>query len=154
MLAVIFAALTAANFAGSAQAQSIKEGKWAMTMVTKMAGMDEEMAGAMADMSEEEKAMMQQMMGGMGVSMGPEGMTSTITRCLTNAEPVPEEDPGCKSAHSVKGNTVHFTSTCPDSQAKGEITYHNDSMNGVIHSQSAEGEATIQISGKYVGPCE
>jgi len=160
ILVVGLAAAVVAGFAGIANAQNIKEGKWTMTMVTQMAGMEEEMA----DMTEEDKAMMGQMMGAMGSKMGMDmkmgfgagGMTTTVTQCMTKDDPVPEskQNKACKSTHSTKGNTVSFTTSCPDGDSTGKITYQNDSMKGIINSHSAGGDATIEISGKYVGPCD
>ena len=143
-------------FAIGARAQGIKEGKWTMTMVTKAPGMDKhaaEMEESMKNMSDDEKAMMQQMMGGMGVHMNAEGIRTTLTKCLTNDNPVPQQDDSCTSTHTIDGSTVKFETTCADSHSTGEITYQNESMNGTIMSQSADGEATIEISGQYIGPC-
>ena len=52
-------------FMTAARAEGFKEGKWAMTMVTKMENMPPEMAAAMKQMQNmppEEQAMMQQQM--------------------------------------------------------------------------------------------
>jgi hypothetical protein len=154
-------------FAAGANAQQFKEGKWTITMVTKMDGMEEEMAEAMAamdDMSAEEKAMMQQMMGSMNMQMDVAGgaMTATVTQCMTQQEPVPalegQEDKDCETEHSVTGSTVKFNVVCPDSAATGEMTYTENTMSGKISSQQMmDGqmtEATITMDGQYVGPCD
>ncbi|HLF18198.1 MAG TPA: DUF3617 family protein [Candidatus Omnitrophota bacterium] len=158
--AVGVVSLSILNFSGSASAE-VKEGQWTMTIVTKMAGMDEEMAAAMEGMSEDEKAMMQQMMGGMNISAGPggAGISTTIKQCITNDNPVPEasDEEGCTSTHSMDGNTVHFETVCPESTSTGEVTYQEDSMQGLISSKQTEDgeemEVSIEISGEYVGPC-
>ena len=150
------------SLTGASNADGIKEGKWSMTITTKVAGMESHMAEmqeAMANMSDDEKAMMQKMMGGQMPGMGAEGMTTTTTQCITNDDPVPQssQDEGCTSTHEQNGNTVHFETTCPESTSTGDVTYNEDSMSGTIQSHStADGEAqdvTIEISGEYVGPC-
>lgn len=151
--------------AGGANAGGMKEGKWSMTTVIKMDGTDNEMTKAqkeMENMSPEDKAMMESMMGGMGMKMGVQGggMSTTITKCLTNDNPVPETEnqKNCKETHSVRGNTVHFETTCTNSHSTGEVTYKNDTMKGLIKStqieKGKETTSTIDISGQYVGPCD
>jgi len=146
-----------------AAAQAIKEGNWKMTMVTKMDGADDEMADAMKEMeslSPAEKAMMQQMMGGMNINTdsGAPGITTSISKCVTNNDPIPEvtTEEDCVSTHTTAGNTVHFDIQCPDSNSSGEVMYMNESMHGSITTvQIADGQqATIDISGEYTGPCE
>ena len=146
------------------RAQGIKEGKWSMTMVTKMEGMEQDSAAAMKEMenmSPEDKAMMQQMMGNMNIKMNGNsaGITTTITKCVSNQNPVPDmnNSEGCKETHSMDGNTVSFEVVCKESTSTGQVTYKDDSMEGVVKShQMVDGKetnATIEISGKYVGPC-
>jgi hypothetical protein len=65
-----------------------------------------------------------------------------------------DADKDCQSTHSLKGSTVKFEVTCPDSHSTGEIIYKDEAMNGIITSQSDEGDVTIEISGEYQGPCE
>jgi len=157
VLAVGMAAVAVIGVTGTVWTEGIREGKWTMTMVTHIPGMEEEMASAMEGMSDEDKAMMQQMMGSrMSVGTNGAGMTTTITECITNDNPVPhrDEEKDCPSTHSINGNTVNFTTTCPDSKSTGTITYQTDTMNGTIQSESAEGRVTIDISGEYVGPCQ
>jgi hypothetical protein len=141
-------------------AQTIKEGKWSMTIVTKVAGMAEEMSEAMKEMekmSPEEKAMMQQMMGGMNIAAGEDGqgLSMTMTQCVSADNPVPDMNPDkdCTETHSVNGSTVTFEVTCPDSHSTGEVTYNDETMQGTIASQSKEGDVTMEISGAYEGPC-
>ena len=156
-VSIISAVLISAT---GARAEGIKEGKWTMTITTKMEGMESqaaEMDAAMANMSEDEKAMMQQMMPGMKMNTGGNGMgmTTTTTQCVTNDKPVPQStEEGCAETHSMDGNTVKFETTCPESKSTGEVTYNGDSMEGTIKSQSAEGAVTIDIAGQYVGPCD
>ena len=163
-LAMTVVSVGAVVFVTGLQAQSVHEGKWSMTMVTKMEGMDQESNEAMAEMqnmSPEEKAMMQQMMGGMHMQMNSDspGITTTITKCLSDQDPVPgtNEDEDCQETHSANGNTVNFEEVCSDSHSTGQVTYNGDSMSGTITSQqTADGQetnSTIEISGQYLGPC-
>ena len=151
--------------ANKASAGGFKEGKWSMTTVIRMAGMDQQAAEAMKameNMAPEEKAMMQSMMGGMkigGAPGGGAGMSATRTQCLTNDNPVPKasNEDNCKETHAVKGNTINFETVCNTSHSSGQVTYKNDSMKGTISSTQTENgretNATIDISGEYVGPC-
>jgi len=106
--------------------------------------------------------MMEQMMGGMGMNMGGPGggMTVNTSQCITNDNPVPEgkdNDKNCKNTHTMKGHTVNFEVVCPKSRTTGEVTYKNESMKGTIHStvkeRGQEQVMTMDISGKYEGPC-
>ncbi len=168
MKGIIFTAVVFLGvlFSAGADAAAIKDGQWSMTMVMGMEGMDDQMAEAqkeMENMSPEDRAMMEQMMGGMGMKMGGPGggmgMTMTSTQCITNDNPVPknEEDEDCEDTHSFSGNTLNFESVCKNSRSTGQITYKNTSMKGTIESvktvKGKEEKATINISGKYVGPC-
>jgi hypothetical protein len=140
--------------AAPAFAQAIHEGEWTMTVTTKVAGMEEEMAAAMDGMSEEEKAMMAQMMGGM-MNMADGGLTTTHTQCITNDDPVPvaNDDEDCTITHQKSGNTVTFSSVCPSGSSNGSVSYDGDSMEGTINAEADGEQVTIEISGTYVGPC-
>ncbi len=150
--------------ASQSRADGIKEGQWSMTMTVKMDGaLSQEMADAqkeMDKMSPEEKAMMQQMMGKMGMQMGGNGMTINTKQCITNQNPVPKQDDqeDCSETHSIIGNTVKFDMTCKDSRSSGEVSYDNDSMKGSIkslqHQNGQDVNATIDIKGQFEGPCK
>ncbi len=148
-----------------ATADGIKEGKWSMTMVTKMEGISPEAADAMKQMGNmppEAVAMMKKMNVQVGAGPGG-GISTTVTQCITNQNPVPKskrtED--CQETHDKSGNTVNFHMTCnkQDFQmdSTGHVTYSGDSMEGQIKShQVAQGrnmDATIDINGQYLGPC-
>ena len=165
-LAVVVVSVGALVFVANLRAQSIQEGKWSMTTTIRMEGMDDEAAQAMAEMENmtpEEKAMMESMMGGMkfgGAPGGGAGMTITNTQCVTNDNPVPEgeDEEDCQKTHTTNGNAVHFEVVCDDSHSTGDITYEDDTMTGTIQSTTTESgteeTVTIDISGQYVGPCE
>ncbi len=152
-------------FAGAAGAEGIREGEWKMTVVSKMEGMEKEMAEAkrqLESLPPEQRAMMDQMMGRMDVSfdVGEEGVTTTVTQCISQTDPVPEIEgarPECDVTHSVAGGTVSFEAVCPEGSSSGQLTYEEDSMTGTVTSrQEADGRVTrvtMDISGEYVGPC-
>ena len=162
---VLGASIAMAVFAYTARAaQGIKEGQWSMTMVIQADGMGDEAAKAMKEMekmSPEDRATMQQMMGGMNIGVRGQGMGMTMksSQCITNDNPVPKRDEqkDCQETHSINGNTVQFDVVCPDSRSSGQVTYKNDSMKGTIKTaQTERGQATnvtIDISGQYEGPC-
>ena len=153
-------------FAVESRAQGVKEGKWAMTMTTKMEGMAQESAEAMKEMENmtpEEAAMMKQMMGKMNMNLqmsgNGQGMTTSVTQCISGQNPVPDVNKlkDCKETHSIDGNTVNFSVICSDSNSTGQVTYQDDSMEGTVQSHQVvdgkEVNATVEIRGKYVGPC-
>jgi len=96
----------------------------------------------------------------------------TTTQCLDKGDYIMKEPPNptmpsgmknpCKVTKSeVKGDTVIWDMVC-EGQAKttyhGEITYHGDTMEGIIKiSSSSNGggqpPVTIKLKGKRVGPC-
>ena len=147
--------------AGGVRADGIMEGKWDITITTRMGGMNDEMAAAkreMENMSPEEKAMMQQMMGGMKMNAEGGGITTTSSQCMSNDNPIPmATEKGCQETHTLNGNTVQFQMMCPDGHSTGEVTYMGDSMKGMIKAhQTVDGketDSTIEISGQYTGPC-
>ena len=159
------AAAMAAMLANTVSAaQGMKEGQWSMTMTIQADGMGDEAANAMKEMEQmppEQKAMMQQMMGGMKMGVGAQGagMTMTSSQCMTNAHPVPQRDDekDCQETHAIKGNAVHFDVVCKDSKSSGDVTYDNDSMTGQITStrreRGRETTSAIDIRGQYEGPC-
>ena len=152
-------------FSSGVTAAGIKEGKWSMTTVIRPEGMDDQAAQAMQgmeNMSPEEKAMMEQMMGGMkiGAPGGGMGLSTTRTQCITNDNPVPQsnDQDDCRQTHALKGDTVNFEVVCANSHSTGQVTYKDDSMEGTIQSTQIEDgrpqNVTIDISGQYVGPCD
>lgn len=142
----------------------IQAGKWQVTTVTKVKGMDEEFKAAkeqMEKMPPAEKAKMDKMMGTMGVHMdnAANALTTTATQCMSSKDPVPNIsiNQKCHVTHKKDGNTVHFKVTCPDSDATGTVHYQGKMMKGTVHSKQIVkdkvAEVTMQLSGKYLGPC-
>ena len=152
-----------------AQAADIKEGQWSMTMVTKMSGIEDETAAMkkeMENMPPEAAAMMKQMTGQMGVQMGagPEGITTTVKQCISSTKPVPDlpSAENCQETHAINGNTVKFEVACSgkggEMKSSGQMTYTGETMEGTIESHQMEHgravDATIEVTGKYLGPCK
>jgi len=158
----------------AADSSPLKEGKWSITTAIKMDGNSAQTAEMQKAMKELEnmppaaKEMMKKMQGSMGTQMGTQGgdLKATTTQCITNNNPVPDMSPekknSCQQTHNVRGNTVTFHSVCkePDGQIEvnGEMTFTEDTMKGQMKShQVRKGEAidtTIEMSGKYLGPCK
>ena len=160
ILASVIVSIGTALFAGGASAE-VQEGKWSLTIVTKADGASREATEAreaMENMSPEEKAMMQKMMGNTQIGGNSAGMTTTTIQCVTNQNPVPEKDDqkNCQKTHTIDGNTVNFEVICDDSKSTGQVTYSENSMKGTIKSQQTTqggSDVTIDITGEYVGPC-
>jgi hypothetical protein len=162
----------------SADESQLKEGKWTITTIMKIdgnSGQAAEMEKAMKELENlppAAKEMMKKMQGMNGgqMAMGTQGggLKTTITQCITNANPVPKMEKGndanaCKQTHEVKGNTITFHSVCKDKDGQvevdGKMTFTGETMEGQMksHQVSKAGQvtdATIGLSGKYVGPCK
>ena len=157
----------------AAQAQGFKAGKWSMTMTTTIGGDSEEAAEAakamkeMEDLPPEARAMMEKMQGSMGMKMGMGpggGLTTTVTQCITEQDPVPDTKSGknYQQTHEMKGNTVTCHVVCKDrgveTDTTGKMTYTGNSVKGETRSVQKERgrstEAVVTIDGKYLGPCE
>lgn len=172
------AVLALAGICSAADESQFKEGKWTITSVTKMDGNSGQAAEMQKAMKELEnlppaaKEMMKKMqgMGGGQMSAGThgDGMKTTITQCITNKEPVPKMDKGkdsnaCEQAHDIQGNTVKFHSVCKDKdgqvEVSGKMTFTDETMEGQMNSHQVKKggqvmDATIDLSGKYLGPCK
>ena len=147
----------------------LKEGKWIMTMVTKMDNMTPRMAEAMKQMENmppEAKAAMEKMQQKMGVSMkvNGQGVTISTTQCITKQNPVPKNKYSsayCQVTHNTNGNVVNFHTTCDHNnmqmESSGSMTYAGDTMQGHIKSHEVVAgktmDSSIDITGQYAGPC-
>lgn len=156
-------------------AAPFKEGKWEMSMTTQVQGDSEQaqdMKQAMEEMKNmppEARAMMEKMQGGMGMKMSAApggGMTTTVTQCLTGEHPIPKSREqaahNCQEQHDIRGNTIHFKVSCKErgseTHSTGQMTYHGDTMKGETRTRHLQGkeemETVVQLSGRYLGPCE
>ncbi len=152
-------------FGGTARAEELKEGKWSMTMTTKLDSLSPEMANSMREVQEQMANNPQ--LQGMGIHMGldGQGMTTTVTHCVSKQNPVPryskEDQDDCQHTNDISGNKVHFHTVCnrDDMQmdATGEMTYTGDSMEGHIKSHMVKAgrsmNSVVDITGQYIGPC-
>lgn len=101
-------------------------------------------------------------MPGMPSPMPPQ----TMTHCLTEQDPVPNQDASnqdCNITDLVtKGNTISWKMECSQQgqkmESNGQMTYDGDSFEGIIKTKmgSQGGNMTITtiISGKRIGDCE
>ena len=106
--------------------------------------------------------MMKQMTGQMGVQMGagPAGITTTVNQCISSIKPVPDlpSAENCQETHEINGNTVKFKITCSGKGGEMKSSGTGETMEGTIESHQMEHDravdATIEVTGKYLGPCK
>jgi len=137
--AVIFATVASAE-------EGLKEGKWTMTMTSKVEGLPPEVSAAMDKLGGQGHSDLQNGKEGVSVSTGygsmqipvttgnanmpagmeahadwnAQGMTMTVTQCVTNKNAIPDTKmpPGCERTVQRNGNTFNYHVTCnkPDYQ--------------------------------------
>jgi len=133
-------------------------------MITKMEGMSPEVEAQMKQIENlppEAAAMMKKM--NVNVSAGANGITTTVTQCITRQNPVPKSKKmkDCQETHTMNGDTVNFHVICNQQDMQmdstGQVTYTGDTLAGKIKSHEvARGrnmDAAMDITGQYVGPC-
>ncbi|MEI7999274.1 MAG: DUF3617 family protein [Candidatus Omnitrophota bacterium] len=91
------------------------------------------------------------------------GITSSIIQCVTKNNAIPNRvmAEGCKRTQQRKNDTYNFQVFCEKendhTDENGYVTYMEDSMVGIIKShqiiQGRNMDSTIELSGKYLGPC-
>lgn len=152
-----------------ASAQQMKPGLWEITHKNQgaaggqMADAQAKMQKEMANMSPEQKKMMQEMMSKHGVQMGGgAGGGMSIKTCMTKdmveKNQMPQQKGDCRqTSQSKSGNTMKFTVQCttPPSTAEGQITYQGSeayTMKMVINSKVDGRPQTtnMESSGKWL----
>ena len=142
-------------------AEEIREGRWQYTSTMQVEGMPQ-----MQNMPKMPEGM--QLPPGVKMpSMGPKGMTSTFESCVTKDNPVPrdaERERQCKTTKMERhGNKVNWAATCDlrngdTAESEGEGVYTNDSSQMTIKTRATHQgrpiNSTMQITGKYLGPCD
>jgi len=129
--------LTAVLSAAAAADDTIKEGKWTVTVVNTSKGLPQ--------------------------ASVPQTITSTS--CVTNANPIPNNKTmqGCTPPQIKKsGNMIDYSMSCDKPSFKmtsnGHVSYTGDAMEGTSKTTVTVGTNTIdtttQITGKYLGPCK
>jgi len=130
-----------------ARSEDIKEGQWSITTVHKFESIHAEGAASTTEMED----------------VPAQGTTMTQTKCVTHQSLLHETsiDESCQQTHELNGNTVHYHVLCPDEdmslETTGQMVFNGDSMEGQLkahmegHDESAD--ETVQITGKYLGPC-
>lgn len=162
------AALAAAGFSISASAQNLKPGLWEVTNNMKGGGAEHDKARAhaqqqMANMSPQERKMMEDMMAKRGMKMGPGGPgTMTAKMCMTREmverNEMPAQQGDCKTTKQERsGNTMKFTVACtrPPSSGEGLVTYLSPeayTMKIAIRSTAKGGPEAMNMeaSGKWL----
>ncbi len=98
-------------------------------------------------------------------SLGPEGITSTITSCLTRDQLVPPTDQAGQECQirdlRRHGNTVTWKAECDTPQGKGSgegrAVYSREKMNATMsmsgNFQGIPAMMEMVTEGRYVGPC-
>jgi hypothetical protein len=122
--------------ASSTPSVNMQEGQWEMTTQTNMPGLP---AGA--------------------------NKPFTITTCISKKDLVPQEPKQqtqmkseCKMQDkNISGNTVSWTTVCPNTVSKGSYTYAGSTFEGssqtTIKKDGKEMVMTASVKGKYLGPC-
>jgi Protein of unknown function (DUF3617) len=165
--AIAFAAGTLLSL--NVSAQSMKPGLWEMTHTVKGgsggAEMDKARAQAqekMANMSPEQRKMMEEMMAKRGMQMGagPGGGTS-IKTCMTKemveSNQMPSQRGDCKATkHERSGNKLKVAFTCNNSSGEGEYTFTSPeafTMKMTMHMNMQGKQETMNMegSGKWLG---
>ncbi|MGZ5094891.1 MAG: DUF3617 family protein [Burkholderiales bacterium] len=129
------AAFAAGTFSVSAAAQNLKPGLWEITNNMKSASGEMEKSRAqaqqqMANMSPEQRKMMEKMMAEHGVKMGAGGSGATsVKTCMTKEmverNEIPAQQGDCKTTRQQRsGNTINIAFTCtnPPSSGEGQFT--------------------------------
>lgn len=147
----------------SASAEEVREGRWQYTSTMQMEGMP-----AMPQMPQGMQLPpgVQLPQGMKSLNMGPGGMSSTYESCITKDKLVPQDqarERDCKISDMKRnGNRISWTASCtmPDggtAESVGEGSYNGDSSQMVVKTKAShQGHAmnmTMNISGKYLGPC-
>lgn len=99
-------------------------------------------------------------------SLGPNGITSTVTSCLTRDQLVPPTDQGGQECRirdlRRSGNTVTWKAECDTPQGKGSgegrAVYSREKMNATMsmsgNFQGIPAMMEMVTEGRYVGPCK
>ena len=101
-------------------------------------------------------------------SIDPKAQPDVITRCVTNANPIPDitkyakEFDGCVPPKIQRsGSTVDYSETCSGQTGqislKGHVEFTGESMKGQASLNTSINNygSSVQthLTGKYVGPC-
>ena len=101
-------------------------------------------------------------MQGMPIPMPP----ITLTQCLTQQDPVPNQSAGSQECTikdmKTKGNTVSWTMECVQQgslmRATGRMTYNGNNFEGETRMkmgpEAGNQELITRIQGKRIGPCQ
>jgi hypothetical protein len=139
-------------FGSAALAQKVTPGLWEHSMSIKSAS--GQMESAMAEMQKQlaalpadQRKMMEQMMAGQGVGVGPKGQTVRVcvTPAMADRDQMPQADGDCRQTTQRSGNKVSFKFSCTgDPPSSGEGVYT------LLSDKAYEGRATMStiVNGK------
>lgn len=161
-------AVLAAALAAAAGAQTMKPGLWEVTQSTHSTDARtqqslSQMQQQMANMSPEQRKMVEEMMARQGVKMDPAGGVTAkvcMTREMVENNDLPSQQGDCKTTRqSRSGNTMKFFLMCvnPPSAGEGQVTLTSPeayTMKVVVTSQSQAKpqKMTMEGSGKWLAP--
>ena len=163
------AALAAGTFSLSAAAQNLKPGLWEVTNNMKSASGEMEKSRAeaqqqMANMSPEQRKMMEKMMAEHGVKMGSGGpgamsVKTCMTKEMVERNEIPAQKGDCKTTRQQRsGNTINIAFTCTNPPSSGEGQFNIVSpeaytMKMVVNSTMQGKPETMNMdsSGKWLG---
>ena len=128
----VLAAAAALVVCGGASAQTLRPGLWEVTTSMKGGGGQQaqvDMQKQMANMTPEQKKMMQDMLAKQGMQMGapgPGGMSvkTCMTKEMIDRNELPSQQGNCKTTKQQKsGNTMSFAVACtqPPSTGEGQV---------------------------------
>jgi hypothetical protein len=95
-----------------------------------------------------------------GMPMQMPAQTAKVCSAKAWTKPPASDNPNqrcTRTAYTVSGNKVSWTESCtaPAMTGKGEITRQGeDTYTGVIQFASAQGNMTINLSGRKIGSCD
>ena len=165
----VLTVFAACSFAMSALAQDLKPGLWEISNKMTSASGEMEKAAAqmqaqMADMTPEQRKMMEDMMSKQGAKMGGGAPGDMVVKTCMTKEQVERNEfaaqPGkCKSTTQPRaGNVVKMSFTCTDPPSSGDAVYTFVSPEAftskVVVRSSAQGKAetmNMNAKGKWLG---
>ena len=162
------AALAAVSFAAGASAQNLKPGLWEVTQ--KMGGSAEmdkaqaQMQQQMANMSPQQRKMMEEMMAKQGMKMGSGGpgamsVKMCMTKDMVERNEIPAQQGDCKTTRQQRsGNAINIAFSCanPPSSGEGQVTIVSPeayTMKMTMKSSAGGKPQTMQMdgSGRWLG---
>jgi hypothetical protein len=107
----------------------------------------------------EQQAMMKQVLGKQGITVGDAGIRSCLTAEQVKANDIPLQDPqsGCTQRITERnGNVWKFSFNCPKAQGDGTATFLSDrefttQVAGTFNATGANQHGSMQTRAKWLG---